>query len=48
VYGQKRRGDRIHETRKIRSTSQGYRVQYIYTTPGRVIFNKTIHDALLA
>ncbi len=47
VYGQKRRGDRIQETRKIRSTSQGYRVQYICTTPGRVIFNKTIQDALV-
>jgi DNA-directed RNA polymerase subunit beta' len=47
VYGQKRRGDRIQETRKIRSTSQGYRVQYICTTPGRVIDNKTIQDALV-
>ncbi len=48
VYGQKRRGERIQETRKIRSTSNGYRVQYICTTPGRVIFNKTIQDALVS
>ncbi|WP_017292797.1 hypothetical protein [Geminocystis herdmanii] len=33
--------------RKVRETAQGERItQYIYTTVGRVIYNKTIMEAL--
>ncbi|NJK37192.1 MAG: DNA-directed RNA polymerase subunit gamma [Oscillatoriales cyanobacterium RM2_1_1] len=34
-------------TRRVREDQEGNILsQYIYTTPGRIIFNKTVHDAL--
>lgn len=36
-----------YKKRKVRETADGERIaQYIYTTPGRVIYNKTVIDAL--
>jgi DNA-directed RNA polymerase subunit beta' len=39
---------RRYKFRRIRETSTGELIsQYIYTTPGRIIYNKTIQDVLL-
>lgn len=38
---------KYYEGRKVRETAEGeVLAQYIYTTPGRIIYNKTIMDAL--
>ncbi|MDB9312895.1 DNA-directed RNA polymerase subunit gamma [Spirulina sp. CS-785/01] len=38
----------IHPTRFLRKTPDGREFQFIYTTPGRIIYNKTIRDALVS
>ena len=38
---------RIYQFRRIRETAEGQLIsQYIRTTPGRIIYNKTIQEAL--
>lgn len=38
---------KYYEGRKVRETAEGEQIaQYVYTTPGRIIYNKTIIDAL--
>ena len=38
---------KYYRERKVRETATGELLaQYIYTTPGRIIYNKTIHEAL--
>jgi len=38
---------KYYRERKVRETATGEQIaQYIYTTPGRIIYNKTIHDVL--
>lgn len=38
---------KIYRERKVRETADGEMItQFIRTTPGRIIYNKTIHDAL--
>ena len=40
--------NRIYRYRRVRETAEGEQIcQYIRTTPGRIIFNKTIHDSIL-
>jgi DNA-directed RNA polymerase subunit beta' len=39
----------VHKYRRVRETTTGEMVsQYIFTTPGRIIYNKTIQEVLLA
>ena len=39
----------IYKYRRCRTTAEGEVLsQYIFTTPGRLIYNKTIQDVLLA
>jgi DNA-directed RNA polymerase subunit beta' len=38
---------RTYKFRRVRQDSEGNLIsQYVYTTPGRIIYNKTVHDAL--
>jgi DNA-directed RNA polymerase subunit beta' len=40
---------KLYKYRRVRETSDGKLIsQYIFTTPGRIIYNKTIQDTLLA
>jgi DNA-directed RNA polymerase subunit beta' len=40
---------RVYRYRRVRETAKGERIcQYIRTTPGRIIFNKTIQDSILS
>ncbi|MEA5418061.1 DNA-directed RNA polymerase subunit gamma [Spirulina sp. CCNP1310] len=45
-YGEPRGEETYLPTRLIRETEEGERFQYVYTTPGRIIYNKTIGEAL--
>jgi DNA-directed RNA polymerase subunit beta' len=39
---------KIYSDRRVREDAEGHLIsQYIKTTPGRIILNKTIHDALV-
>lgn len=41
--------NRIYRYRRVRETAEGEQLcQYIRTTPGRIIFNKTIQDSILS
>lgn len=37
----------LYKWRKVRELPDGQRFQYVKTTPGRIIYNKTIQDALV-
>jgi DNA-directed RNA polymerase subunit beta' len=38
---------KYYQGRKVRETADGEQIaQYVHTTPGRIIYNKTILDAL--
>jgi DNA-directed RNA polymerase subunit beta' len=40
---------KYYRERKVRETAEGEVIaQYIYTTPGRIIYNKTIQDVFEA
>lgn len=45
-YGELRGKATYIPTRLIRETEDGHSCQYVYTTPGRIIYNKTIGEAL--
>jgi DNA-directed RNA polymerase subunit beta' len=39
---------KIYQDRRVRETAEGELIsQYVRTTPGRIIYNKTIHDVLV-
>ncbi|NEO87151.1 MAG: DNA-directed RNA polymerase subunit gamma [Spirulina sp. SIO3F2] len=46
-YVQPRGESQFLPTRFVRETEAGEQFQYIYTTPGRIIYNQTIHGALV-
>jgi DNA-directed RNA polymerase subunit beta' len=40
---------RVYESRRVREDENGVIIsQYVRTTPGRIIYNKTVHDALVS